>query len=522
LARFLGIDWDNNQLHVVAVSTGRGGVRVERAVALQDDFSPAPGRAEAVGQRLREHLRTAGIAAAPALVALGRDRVILKEIRYPAVPPAEEPAIVRFQAAKELTESGDNVVIDYAPRGNGGSGGDKTAFAFAVRRDVPLFLQAVCRAAGLKLLAVAPRGYGVAAALKRAAPAAGAPEAAQAVLTVGGAWADFSVVRGDTLLFSRSLPADGNLAAEARRNLALYNGQAPAADKAQAVHVAAGDSPRLLDELRQALTVPVHALDPLARDEGSQPQGERGGYTAAVGLTAAWVASRKLPVNFIQPKEPVKQSDPETKRAVQVGALVGVIALGLVVICWMILSNREQELANLHAHDAELTAQLSNLAPDAKHIQALKDWTATNVSWLDVLYDVTGKFPWREGFRLTEFQGGEKPQAQAVFAKTKVKDQYAGRMVLSGEVPVSDERLVDSLKTQLSDANHRPGQLSLNADTSSQASKTKKDRKLFGLPVDVVSQPSVRYTTRFTAPAPPKTPRQPSAFRGFDEDEEGE
>ncbi len=518
MARFLGIDWDNNQLHVVAVSTGRGGVRVERAAVWQDDFSPAPGRAEAVGQRLREYLRAAGIAPAPALIALGRDRVILKEIRYPAVPAAEEPAIVRFQAAKELTESGDNVVIDYAPRGNGGSGGDKSAFAFAVRRDVALFLQAVCRAAGLKLLAVTPRGYGVAGALKRSAPAADG-EAAQAVLTVAGAWADFSVVRGETLLFSRSVPPDGNLALEARRNLALYNGQAPAADKAQALHVSAGELAGLLDEVRAAVSVPASALDPFAHDTAAQLPADRGGYTAAVGLTAAWAAHRKVPVNFIQPKEPVKQSDPQTQKAVKAGALVAVIAVGVVVICWLLLDSREQELAELRARDAALTAQLTALGPDAKHIAALKEWTAGTVSWLDEVYEVTARFPWRENFRLTEFNGGEKARALGVFAKTKTADSYVGRMVLSGEVPFSEERLVDSLKAGLNDRDHRPGQLDLQADTGAQA---KKDKKTFRLPVDVAGQPSYRYLTRFTPPTPPPSFGRPNGFAGLGEDEEGD
>ena len=42
--------------------------------------------AAAVGARLKERLREAKIPIAPVLASLGRDRVIVKDIRYPAVP----------------------------------------------------------------------------------------------------------------------------------------------------------------------------------------------------------------------------------------------------------------------------------------------------------------------------------------------------------------------------------------------------------------------------------------------------
>jgi hypothetical protein len=510
LARFLGLDWDNNQLHLVAVSTGRGGVHVERAVVWQEDFSPAPGRAEAVGQRLREHLRTAGIAPAPVLIGLGRERVILKEIRYPAVPASEEPAVVRFQAAKELTETGEGMVIDYAPRGLSTPGGEKCAFAFAVRRDVTLFLQAACRAAGLKLLAITARGFGVAACLKRSA--ATPAETVEAVLTVAGTWTDFSVVRGETLLFSRSLPSDGNLLLEVRRNLAVYNGQAAAADKAQALYVAGSEAPGLLDDLRRTLGIAVHPLDPFARDERLQPTGERGGYTGAVGLTAAWAAHRKLPANFIQPKEPVKQSDPETRKAIQVAALAGFILLGVIVICWMLLNNRRAELDNLLAQESHYDAQLRNLEPDAKHILALREWTNDSVSWLDELYEVTARFDYREGFRLTSFKGDIKPPPLAVFGKPKPKEKYIGQLVLSGEVPASEDRLVDHLKEALKDATHSSDLKSHGNPTGNVAAK--KNTKTFTLNVGVVPQPSVGYVNRFDPPA--RTGRQPDAIPALD------
>jgi Tfp pilus assembly PilM family ATPase len=528
LARFLSLDWDNNQLHLVAASAGRGGVRVERAVVWQDDFSPAPGKAEAVGQRLREYLRGAGIAAAPALVCVGRERTILKEVRHPAVPAAEEPAVVRFQASKELTEAGDNMVLDYAAKGPAAPSGEKVAFAFAVRRDVVLFLQAACRAAGLKLLTITPRGYGVAACLKRSAGTAittapDAPEAVEAVLTVAGAWADFSVVRGDQLLYTRSVAAGGPLVAEVRRNLAVYGGQASSArDRVQAVHVAAGAAHAgLVEQLRNVLSIPVHTLDPFARDATLSPPEDAGGFTPAVGLLVLWGASRKAPVNFVQPKEPVKQSDPQTQKTVKVAALAGAGLLAVVLLCWAVLNSYASRLEELRYDKARYDSQLLALTPDAKHIEALKEWDGKRVSWLNELYDVTAHFPYREGFRLTEFTGLPRQQMARGpgQAKAKNEEKYTGQLSLFGELRPNEERSVDELNRQLTDAKHRS-----MLDWIRASGNTKSNNKTFLIRVDVAHQEPKSYTSRFTPPpqsAAPSGGRRPARPGSGDDFEEG-
>ena len=117
MARFLVLDWDHQQLNLVPASVRHGTVRIKKALALAEGQSPNPAEAEALGRLLRERLKAAGIPPAPVLACVGRDRVILKDVRHPPVPPAEEPAIVRFQVIKELTDAPEEVVIDYLPAG---------------------------------------------------------------------------------------------------------------------------------------------------------------------------------------------------------------------------------------------------------------------------------------------------------------------------------------------------------------------------------------------------------------------
>src|SRR5205085_7959007 len=120
----------------VAATVSGGNVRTQRAAVWAEPQSPNPAEAEALGKLLRERLKQAGIAPAPVLACLGRDRVIVKEVRYPAVAAREEPALVRFQAVKELSNQAEEVVIDYMPLDGGEAGSEKRALVFIVRCEL--------------------------------------------------------------------------------------------------------------------------------------------------------------------------------------------------------------------------------------------------------------------------------------------------------------------------------------------------------------------------------------------------
>src|SRR5262249_51780996 len=154
--------------------------------------------------RLRDKLRELGVAPAPVLLCLARERVILKDLRFPKVPDAEEPALIRFQASKDLTENPDDVRIDYQVLGPTPQG-DQQAVAVILRREVRVACQALCGAAGLKLAGVTPRPYGMAGLLERAAeqPAAGVPVA---LLAMGPRSAELCIIQDRVVRFARALP----------------------------------------------------------------------------------------------------------------------------------------------------------------------------------------------------------------------------------------------------------------------------------------------------------------------------
>ena len=166
MARYLALDWDYEQLRVVAATVRAGQLQLEQAAVWQEKQSPNPAEADALGRQLRAHLKQAGITPAPVLACVGRDRVILREVRYPAVAAAEEAGVVRFQVMKDLTDSAQEVIIDYMPLGEVGASEERRALVVTVRRELLVTYQTLCRAAGVKLVALTPRPFGTLACLR--------------------------------------------------------------------------------------------------------------------------------------------------------------------------------------------------------------------------------------------------------------------------------------------------------------------------------------------------------------------
>ena len=420
--RFLAIDWDQNQLHLVAASVGGGSVRFSRALVIEDAGTPSLGQAAQLGQFLRDRLKEFGITPAPVLACLGRDRVILKDIRYPAVPKHEEANVIRFQAVKELTESPDDAVIDYTPLPDA-STGERRAQVHVARREIVRAYKELCQAAGLKLAGLTPRAHGMAACLRALmgtsvlVPAPEPKDAAAAIVTVGEKWAEFAILQGDTLLQTRTLTVGPGLAGEIRRNLAVHSGQ-QSQSPVKAVYLAlSGDQSALREKLVESLEMPVHTFDPFAgADSKALPSSGRGTFSGAVGLLHLMARARALPVNFVLAKQVHAPKDPNQRLYVMAGVLLLAVFGSLLVWGNLEMSRKSADLASMDDLLKSSSAMLTQERDRTKRLQALHEWEG--VPWPDELYELSAHMPKiTESFKVRSLKGSvEKPDRQIAAA----------------------------------------------------------------------------------------------------------
>jgi hypothetical protein len=437
LARFLALDWDHNQMHVVLANVSGGGVRVLRAATWAEDAPPSG--AAAAGERLKERLKEAKIPAAPVLACLGRDRIIVKDIRYPAVPPHEEPAVVRFQALKELTGAAEDVVLDFTPYGEG-SHGERRAMVLVAKREHVTAYQELCKAAGLKLAGVTPRPFGIASCIERLAgtsvltPPPEPAGSAVAVLAVCDGWAEICISRAGTLLLARSLTPGPNLAAEVRRSLAVYAGQS-GDQPVRAAYVAGGaDNAGLRERLHNLTDLPVHILDPFAgSDEPDHPAPEqRGAFVGLVGLLHLRAGRAGLPVNFAAPKQPKPPQDPNRRKLVLGAGLAAAVVAAVGLLAFLEISKIDRQVKAQGAQNREMDLQLAAAEEDDKRYAAVKAWSDSTVNKLDELYDLTDRFPDPDAnkIRLTSLTLSDVDRPAN--AKDKNRDRYVARFSLKG------------------------------------------------------------------------------------------
>src|SRR5262249_55553756 len=157
----------------------------------------------------------------------------------------------------------------------------------------------------------------------------------------------------------------------------------------------------LRERLQNALSFPVYAYEPVVGV--SVPDGPMGTHAGLAGMLALRASGAALPINFASPRQPKPPRDPGKRLLVLVGGGVFAFAFLLLAFGLIQLSSKNRKLAALQKQKNELDNQLHVFEPDAKRIKALDDWSASEVNWLDELYDMTARVPDINKIRIINF-----------------------------------------------------------------------------------------------------------------------
>lgn len=396
MANILGIDLDTTELRLTELQAGVGGLSLHAALALPLGTQDAG----TLGAQLKTRLKEVGFKATQAVIALGHDAIICREVRHPDIPVEELPAIVQFQVQKESPLPPDSAIVDYVPLKQSLPTGEHRSLTYVARKGRVQFCQKLCEEAGLKLVAVIPKAVAVLAGAQKTLSQAGTE--AYAVVCSN----TFIVVQQGELIFNRSLGTPNDVAdffAEIKRSLAGYELQ-PNMPKLAGIFLATPELPPNYEPMLAQLRVAATLYDPYAGIQGGERLAGHGDYGAAAGAAEVTKAFRKSPINFLDPKRVM----PKPNRKKTYAIIGGIAAAALIVfgggLYWILTATTDTEIAGLQAEIKQMQDREKGYGDVEKRFDTINTWANQEVVVLDAIYDLIAAFPDMGGMQIVKVE----------------------------------------------------------------------------------------------------------------------
>ena len=263
---------------------------------------------------------------------------------------------------------------------------------------------------------------------------------------------DFSIVCRGTILYSRTTRWADNtsaeemvdwLVAEINRTL-IAAPHDPQCDESTVEEIALFGSRDEQESLRELLAgeldLPVSLVDPFdgIEFEGTEAPRHSHWYAALVGLIRDQVAGHHA-INLVHPKQPRKPKN-QRKRIAGYASVAAVLILVGFYGLWDQV--RDAKLANqeLAKDRASLRKVLAKANKKRAVVEAVRQWQAADVNWLDELNDLSIRFPGTN---------------DVVVQRLTVAPVAPGGGVVEMQVQVSDPKVLSDLENRLRDESHQ-------------------------------------------------------------------
>lgn len=440
MARFIAIEWNETEARL-AVAGGRPGQAVfEQAftVSLQSPDPSEDATPPDPGERIAAALAARGISRLPALVALGRGKLELRQLAMPPAPDDELPDLVRFQAMREFGSMQSDWPLDFIPMDDDPDQ-PRAVLAAAVAPEQMQEIDSLCQKAGLKPERVLLRPCSAASLFSRAHPAE-LPGQVRLLIDLLGDEADLTVVRDQTVVFLRSARLPGNalestdaagvLESEVRRTVAaaqnLLKGQ-----KVESL-LLFGTSLKhngLRDTLHKKFDLPVEVYDPfeglkLKGDLRRNVPSDSDRFAPLLGALLDEVERDKHALDFLHPRRP-QEKNAQKNLVTGVALVAGVLLVGLLLFNFVQKRSLEGSIRRSTAELNQLKKQVSKAEQTIKDAKVVEEWAANDVQWLDKLRWISERSPSAEDVVFTHMSLTANQQSGQVSVKGVAKDLNA-------------------------------------------------------------------------------------------------
>ncbi len=383
----LAIDWDESELRLVVAQCNGPNVTVTDAAVI-------PLVDNNVIETLRSAIKQRGLEKTETLVAIGRGKAELRELRLPPVPDEELPDMVRFQAIRTFASAGDSATVDYLVTKRTSDGIEMIVAAVG-----PAGLTEVretCQAADLEIKRISLRPLASAALYF----SQGRDVGANHVSGVGDTLlidllandAEIIVARNDRVIYVRTvrMPATEQklgkaLAGELRRSLAACGSRG----SLERVILWGRESVHAEEQemLSQASNSDVQVINPFdlvkVRPETKSGLPEHIGRLAPlIGLLAADEIAADRLVDFLNPRKRPEQTPNSVRKIAMIGIpIVAVSLMGLLM--YRQVSDLDNQIQQLRSANALRKADLEKASASIQRTESVDSYLDGNVNWLN-------------------------------------------------------------------------------------------------------------------------------------------
>ncbi len=460
--KWVAIDYDRREVRLVAYDHVRKlpSIRSLHTARIPEGVDATD--AGALGRFLKPVVDKLHLGGANAVMCVGRAQAVLKSLTLPgSAEPGDLPAMVKYQAAKELPFSAEEAVVDYTRGSHWDTGQAEvaegtTVLAAAVRLPAVEAAREICTAAGLRLHRLALRPYANLRAVYRCAQVQ--PGQRLLLVNVTADEAEIDVMCDEMLEFSRAatvaapetseeLPGGARhqadaverIVAEVSRSLQSFRAVERGGRLDQCLIAGStGLEEALAQTLPHRLGAPCALLD-LARGFAVRRDRSVSAFAAALGL-AAGAPAEELPLDFLNPKRPVVPRDTRRTKALAVAAAV-VFALAAMMLGTQVYGRaRRGEIAKLGEENRKLKNANKKLKELHDEVQDLQQWLNEEVCWLDQLAYLSRTLPPAQQVYLESL--GCSP-----FGSGRRREPRSGRIAISGRV--KDTQVIPEFEQRL-------------------------------------------------------------------------